>query len=72
MEYDYTYQRVGRKFGARKIAICPKCGKKGAYVRITINKRQFDDYLHKAHDMEMGFRHIDDSCMVAVIALGKE
>jgi len=69
VSFDYTIMRTGRRVGRGKIARCPKCGRKGAYRRTRINKRQFDEYTHKAHTSTMAgvtFMMIDDSCSIAV------
>lgn len=66
---DYTTMRLGRRVGrGETIAVCPKCGRKGAYRRVTLlSGAAFDEYIHTV-DVDdstgIAFRLVREHCSV--------
>ncbi len=55
---DYTIKRR-----SQSIRICPECGRKGLYRRVSNKYHVYDDYIHKAKIVIIGgvpFNEITD------------
>lgn len=68
---DYTTWRKGKRVHrTSKIAVCPKCGKKGEYRPSWSDKKgktHSAEYIHSGHIVAiagMEFFHVDSICYV--------
>lgn len=64
---DYTKMRVSK---AKRIGICPKCGRKGKYRHEYVDQKrqgyraEWDSYHHVSEITFMGFESITEHCTV--------